>query len=62
MPSSWSSECELILYMSCPSLQVLPKGPSENGAMQLDEAEECNMRTVNDFEQELKQRCASVCC
>lgn len=45
--------------MSC--LQVLPKGPSENGAaMQVDEAEECFMRGVLDFEQELKQRCVAL--
>lgn len=47
------------LSMSC--LQVLPKGPSENGAaMQVDEAEECFMRGVLDFEQELKQRCVAL--
>ena len=40
-------------------VQVLPKGPTENGAaMQMDDAEECHMRGVQDFEQELKQRCA----
>ena len=42
-------------------LQVLPKGPTENGAaMQVDDAEECHMRSVQDFEQELKQRCGCV--
>lgn len=47
------------VWMSC--LQVLPKGPSENGAaMQVDEAEECFMRGVLDFEQELKQRCVAL--
>ena len=39
-------------------LQILPTKPSENGApMQVDEAEECNMRNVENFESELKQRC-----
>lgn len=50
-------------------LQILPKGPTENGAaMQVDDAEECHLRSVQDFEQELKQRCVAwvlldaVCC
>ena len=30
--------------------------------MQVDEAEECNMRNVADFESELKQRCVRVVC
>jgi len=36
--------------------KVLPTGPAENGAMQLDDAEDVHMRAVNDFEAELKRR------
>jgi hypothetical protein len=49
----------LAQILNSTGLQVLPKGPTENGAaMQVDDAEECHMRGVQDFEQELKQRCA----